>query len=50
MHRCWNQQVRPALAARGVRWVNWKQLEASGRRASLRFYRQEVDPLITPVR
>ncbi len=49
MHRCWNQQVRPALAARGVRWVNWKQLEASGRRASLRFYRQEVDPLITPV-
>ena len=48
-YACWNRQLLPALAAAGIRMLAWKELEDQQREYALDFYRNEVDPLLTPI-
>ncbi len=48
-YRCWNKQLLPALEAEGIRVLRWKDLNDAGREQALKFYADEVDPLLTPV-
>jgi len=48
-YECWNRQLLPALAAAGIRMLAWKDLEDEQREYALDFYRNEVDPLLTPI-
>ncbi len=48
-YRCWNKQLIPALAAAGVHVLRWKDLSDKARAHALKFYQDEVDPLLTPV-
>ncbi len=48
-YRCWNEQLLPALSEAGVKVLRWKQLDARAREFAEKFYRDEVDPLLTPV-
>ncbi len=48
-YRCWNKQLLPALEAEKIRILRWKELDDETREEALRFYDNEVDPLLTPV-
>jgi polyphosphate kinase len=48
-YACWNEQLLPALRAQQIRLLNWRELDESQREFALRFYENEVDPLLTPV-
>src|SRR5665213_2679388 len=48
-YACWNQHLLPALAQTGIRMLAWKDLEDEQRDYAVRFYRSEVDPLLTPI-
>ena len=48
-YRCWNEQLVPALSARGVRVLCWKDLSDEAKAHAEKFYADEVDPLLTPV-
>jgi len=48
-YRCWNEQLIPALKAEKIRVLLWKELTEKARAHALEFYRNEVDPLLTPV-
>jgi len=48
-YRCWNKHLLPALAAEKIRVLRWKELDEEMRAQALRFYDNEVDPLLTPV-
>ncbi|MEO6802020.1 MAG: polyphosphate kinase 1 [Granulicella sp.] len=46
---CWNQQLLPALEAQRIRFLRWNDLSTEARQYALEFYRNEIDPLLTPV-
>jgi polyphosphate kinase len=46
---CWNRRIVPALSAAGIRIVQWKQLREADRAFATKFFREQVDPLLTPV-
>ncbi len=48
-YECWNRQLLPALANAGIRMLAWKDLEEEQREYAIRFYQNEVDPLLTPI-
>ena len=48
-YRCWNKQLLPALEKEHIRVLRWKDLSDEAREEALRFYENEVDPLLTPV-
>lgn len=48
-YRCWNQSLRPALHAAGVRVLDYKDLAGEQLEYATDFYQREVDPLLTPV-
>ena len=48
-YRCWNKHLLPALAAERIRVLRWKELDDETRAEAMRFYDNEVDPLLTPV-
>ncbi len=48
-YACWNKQLIPALAEQKIRILRWKQLDDKAREYALKFYANEVDPLLTPV-
>ncbi len=48
-YRCWNKHLLPALEAERIRVLRWKDLDDEARQQALRFYGDEVDPLLTPV-
>ena len=48
-YRCWNKQLLPALEEAKIRVRQWKSLDEEQRSFVLRFYDEEVDPLLTPV-
>ncbi len=48
-YRCWNKQLLPALEKEKIRVLRWKDLDDEAREQALRFYDDEVDPLLTPV-
>jgi polyphosphate kinase len=48
-YRCWNERLLPALKAEDVHVLCWTELDATARDFALKFYREEIDPLLTPV-
>lgn len=48
-YRCWNKQLLPELAAEKIRVLRWKELDDEAQRSVLKFYAEQVDPLLTPV-
>ncbi len=48
-YTCWNRQLLPAMAAEKIRVLGWKQLGDMARAHALKFFDEEVDPLLTPV-
>ena len=48
-YRCWNKQLLPALEEQKIRVLRWKELNEVARAFALRFFAEEVDPLLTPV-
>lgn len=48
-YRCWNKHLLPALKAERIRVLGWKELDDEAREEALRFYDDEIDPLLTPV-
>ena len=48
-YACWNRQLLPALAEAGIHMCAWNQLDDNQREFAVRFYQNEVDPLLTPI-
>jgi polyphosphate kinase len=48
-YACWNEQLLPALRAKNIRLLKWRDLDPQQRGFALNFYENEVDPLLTPV-
>ena len=48
-YRCWNEQLLPAMRAENIHILEWKHLGDAARSYALRFFEEEVDPLLTPV-
>jgi polyphosphate kinase len=46
---CWNKQLLPAMHAEKIRVLHWEELSAAARGHALKFYADEIDPLLTPV-
>ncbi|MDW5265077.1 MULTISPECIES: polyphosphate kinase 1 [Acidobacteriaceae] len=48
-YQCWNEQLLPAMREERIRVLPWNQVSAEARTYALKFYENEVDPLLTPV-
>ncbi|WP_213805925.1 polyphosphate kinase 1 [Granulicella sp. dw_53] len=48
-YRCWNEQLLPAMAAEKIRVLRWEELGDAAHTHALKFFENEVDPLLTPV-
>src|SRR5205814_10183355 len=48
LYRCWNEQVRPALEAAGIRILPMNALDDVGRAFTEHFFEREVGPVLTP--
>ncbi len=48
-YRCWNEQLLPAMRAENIHILEWNDLSEAARSYALRFFEDEVDPLLTPV-
>ena len=48
-YRCWNGELLPALKDAGVRVLKWEKLSPEAKAHAMKFYEDEVDPLLTPV-
>ena len=48
-YACWNESILPALKSEKIRILKFSDLAASTRTHALKFYADEVDPLLTPV-
>jgi polyphosphate kinase len=46
---CWNDRLVPELKRAGVCIVRWKQLRKADREFAIKFFQEQVDPLLTPV-
>ncbi|GAA3762770.1 polyphosphate kinase 1 [Terriglobus aquaticus] len=46
---CWTRDLLPALAAQKIEVLGWQDLDAPSQEAAETYYRNEVDPLLTPV-
>ena len=48
-YACWNDLILPALKSERVRVLKFTELDLKARTHALKFYADEVDPLLTPV-
>ncbi len=48
-YACWNDLILPALEAEKIRILKFDQLDTKQRAHVLKFYAEEVDPILTPV-
>ncbi|HXJ74076.1 MAG TPA: polyphosphate kinase 1, partial [Candidatus Dormibacteraeota bacterium] len=48
-YRCWREQLRPALAKRGIRFLQFRELKKADLEWLERYYRAEVRPVLTPL-
>jgi polyphosphate kinase len=48
-YKCWREDLRPALAAHGIRFLSFAQLSAADREWVESFYRTQVRPVLTPL-
>jgi polyphosphate kinase len=46
---CWNDRLLPELKRAGVNLVRWKSLRKADREFAIKFFQEQVDPLLTPV-
>lgn len=46
---CWTDLVRPTLAKADIRILGWKDLRTTERDFAIRFFQEQIDPLLTPV-
>ncbi len=46
---CWNLHLQPELKNAGISILEWKQLRKPDREFALKFFQEQVDPLLTPV-
>lgn len=46
---CWTRGLVPALAAQKIKVLRWSELDPASQNAAEQYYRNEVDPLLTPV-
>jgi polyphosphate kinase len=46
---CWNQQLRPSLAANGIRLLALNELDQANRQFIEDYCEREVDPILTPI-
>ncbi len=47
--RCWNEHVQPALAAEGVRIVDWDSLDDADRHILTAYYEDHIYPVLMPL-
>lgn len=48
-YRCWNEDLRPALAKRGIRFLNFDQLSRDDEAFLRSYYHSQVRPVLTPL-
>lgn len=48
-YACWREQLRPALAAHGIRFLSFNELDPEDRAWATEFYQAEVRPVLTPL-
>ena len=46
---CWNDRLVPELKRAGISVLAWKQLRKPDREFVIKFFQEQVDPLLTPV-
>jgi polyphosphate kinase len=46
---CWNDRLVPELKNAGICILSWKQLRKPDREFAIKFFQEQVDPLLTPV-
>jgi polyphosphate kinase len=48
-YKCWNDELRPALARQGIKVLQLDALDAKAAQAAKTFYEKNVYPMLTPV-
>jgi polyphosphate kinase len=48
-YRCWREQLRPALAKHGIRFLQAATLDSEDRKWADAYYRAKVHPVLTPL-
>jgi polyphosphate kinase len=48
-YRCWNDQLLPELRKKGIRLLEWEELDDKARSYAQSYFQREVDPLLTPI-
>ncbi len=48
-YHCWNERLLPELRKRGVRLLEWEELDEDARAFAQSYFQREVDPLLTPI-
>ena len=48
-HKCWNEELLPALAKESIRVLLMRELDAKASQAAKTFYERRVSPMLTPV-
>ena len=48
-YRCWNQQLLPELGNKGIRLLEWRELDEEAKAFAQSYFQREVDPLLTPI-
>ena len=46
---CWNDRLVPELKLAGISVLAWKHLRKADREFAIKFFQEQVDPLLTPV-
>jgi polyphosphate kinase len=46
---CWNDRLVPELEHAGISILSWKKLRKTDREFAIKFFQEQVDPLLTPV-
>jgi polyphosphate kinase len=46
---CWNERLVPELERAGISILPWKKLRKADREFAIKFFQEQVDPLLTPV-
>jgi polyphosphate kinase len=46
---CWNDRLVPELKRAGISVLSWKHLLKTDREFAIKFFQEQVDPLLTPV-
>ncbi len=48
-YACWREELKPALAANGIRLLEWAELDKADREWLDDYYRSQVRPVLTPL-